>query len=871
MGMKDIRMKHITIGIIAHVDAGKTTLSEGILFESGEIKKAGRVDNKDTVFDTDEQERERGITIFSKQGEFKYQDTEFTLLDTPGHVDFAAEMERNLQVLDYAILVISGSDGVQSHTRTLWRLLKQYKIPCFIFVNKMDQPDNDRNAILANLKLELSDAVIDMKSDNYLEEIAINSNDETLLESYMEQGTIADFDIRKLVYERRIVPCYFGSALKLDGIKELLSGLDMYTQEITYPEEFGARVYKITRDEKGNRLTHLKVMGGKLKVKDGILETEDGDVEKVNQIRIYNGESYVTKDEVVAGTVCAVTGLTGSHAGQGIGSFGTNNMELIEPVISYRMTFDYNVSARQLYPKIKELEEELPELMTSWDERDESIYIKLMGQMQIEVLTNLIKERFKVVPIFDEGRITYKETVAAPVIGVGHFEPLRHYAEAHIRIEPGEIGSGIEIAADCSEDILDKNWQRLIMTHLRERTFLGTAVGGVLTDVKFTVINGRAHTKHTEGGDFRQATYRAVRQGLMEAGTVILEPYYNFIIDIPDNMIGRAMTDIENKFGTINAPELHNGRAILKGYGPVSTLRDYQINLNAYTSGNGTMSVSLRGYAPCHNEEEVCANSRYDAEADTRNPSSSVFCEHGSGFIVPWDQVKSYMHVFDEEEKQYDTEIKEIRSRETFDYSIGLDEIDQIFAKTFASNKKSEKSSYKKKHTVVSSHSANYRSGDTGSRMSKADSVVNSFANREKLLVVDGYNVIFAWENLSDIAKDNINAAKDKLISVMSNLRTLIDEEILIVFDGYKNKGSKGSEEILEDVKVVHTKEDVTADAFIERFTHDNIKKYDITVASSDGLIQTITRGNGCKVISSRNLYEIMVNEEKQLRENYNL
>lgn len=860
-------MKHITIGIIAHVDAGKTTLSESLLFESGVIRKLGRVDSRDTLLDSDEQERQRGITIFSKQAEFTYGETSFTLLDTPGHVDFAAEMERTLQVLDYAVLVISGSDGVQAHTRTLWRLLRQYNIPAFLFVNKMDQPNNERNKILSQIQNELSDAIVCIDEENGIdyEELAVGSSDEEVLDYYMEHGNIPCDMIARLIKNRRIFPCYFGSALKLSGVTSLMRGMDIYSLETNYGEEFGARVYKITRDEKGKRLSHIKLVGGKLKVKDVVYQDEDGNTEKVNQIRIYNGSSYETTDVISAGRVCTITGPVSTYAGQGLGCSKKNDMELIEPVISYRIKFDDKVSPRRLYPELKQLEEELPELKLEWHEADESIYIKLMGQVQIEILTNIIKERFGTVPSFDEGRISYKETIADTVIGVGHFEPLRHYAEVHLRIEPGEVGSGIEICADCSEDVLDKNWQRLIMTHLRERSFVGVAVGGQLTDVKFTVINGRAHTKHTEGGDFRQATYRAVRQGLMEAQNVVLEPYYNFVLDIPDNMVGRAMTDIENRFGTIESPELSNGRAIIRGYGPVATLRDYQINVNAYTSGAGSIAVSLRGYAPCHNQDEVIDESGYDAESDMRNPSSSVFCAHGSGFIVPWDQVKAYMHVFDEEEKKYNTSTPEIRSRENFDYSIGLDEIETIFAKTFSANKKEERNRFNRKR-IVSEYTPSYTVCGK-----KASEKRETIVKREKMLLVDGYNVIFGWDYLAELARDNMDAAKDKLISVLSNYQAIDSHYTLVVFDGYKVKDNRGSEEIKEDIHIVYTKEGETADSYIERYTHDKVRKYDITVATGDGLIQTITRGNGCRIVSPGDLYHQIEEEIKNLRETYGL
>lgn len=855
--------KHIVIGVLAHVDAGKTTLSEAILYSTGVRKTLGRVDNQDTMFDHNEMERSRGITIYSKQAELTLANTEVSLLDTPGHVDFAPEMERTLQVLDYAILVISASDGIQAHTRTLWRLLKQYEIPVFLFVNKMDQPDNDANMILSDLQRELDDACVSFtkyrdgtvtENENYLEDIAMASGSEELLESFMESGDISREDIVDLIRSRCLFPCYFGSALKLQGVDELLDGLDTYTKGYeTSQSGFGARVYKITRDNSGERLIHLKIMSGTLRVRDVVGE------EKIHQIRVYHGEHFETLLEISSGRVCTVTGLNSVTAGQGLGVYAANNMELIEPVLSYRLAFDKEVSQRKLYPQLKTLEEEMPELNLNWDEKNESIQIMLMGQVQMEVLTQVIKQRFGVVPSFDTGTILYKETVADTVIGVGHFEPLRHYAEVHIRIEPGEPGSGIEVNFDCSEDILDKNWQRLIATHLLERTHVGVRLGCPLTDVRFTVINGKAHNKHTEGGDFRQATYRAVRQGLMEAETVILEPFYNFTLEIPANMVGRAMTDIENRHGTMEAPQLIGESAIIKGYGPVASLLDYQIHVNAYTSGSGSMSVSFRGYEVCHNPEEVLQNSNYDPEKDLKNPSSSVFCAHGSGFIVPWNEVKAHMHVKDQVESYILQSTFGGTSRESFDYSIDLEEIDAIFNRTFRSNQKEGKQGFKKKKPV----SLLYDSA-------KIKRSVPS-GKRKKLLLVDGYNVIFAWNNLAEIAQDNIDAAKDKLVSVLSNYRGIADTEICVVFDGYRVKGNHGSDTFSEDIRVVHTKEGETADQYIEQFTHNKTAEYDITVATSDGLIQTITRGVNCHILSSRELYLAIEKAAEELRKEYKI
>ena len=680
------------------------------------------------------------------------------------------------------------------------------------------------------------------------------SEDETILNTYMEQGALSDTCIQTMIKQRQIIPCYFGSALKGIGVDALLNGLDAYTTDAyqTLTEApFGARVYKITRDEKGNRLAHIKVMQGSLSVRDTIGE------EKVTQIRIYNGEYYQTVQTVTAGHICSITGLETIQAGDGIGNYNDNPMACIEPVISYSITFDETVSARLMYSKIKDLDEELPELHLSWNEPTETIQIMLMGPVQIEILTQLIKNRCGVVPTFDSGKILYKETIAQPVIGVGHFEPLRHYAEAHIRIEPAERGSGVDASLDCSEDILAKNWQRLVYTHLLERTHRGTKIGAPLTDVHFTVINGRAHTKHTEGGDFRQATYRAVRQGLMEAGTIILEPEYDFTLEIPASMIGHAMTDLQSMYAVMEAPEQLGDRAIIRGHGPVATLRDYQLHVRAFTKGQGEFQVSFRGYMPCHNEEEVIQTHPYDPEADLRNPTSSVFCAHGSGFLVPWDQVKAYMHVSDATDTEQEQAEYTVHSRENFDYSIGLDEIDAILSGQTA-NQNAKKQIYKKK---IVRHTETY----TG----KASKVI--VTPKEKRLIVDGYNVIFAWESLTELAKTNLDAAKDKLISLLSNYQGITGVKTLLVFDGYKVKGNHGSTTVQEDIEIVHTKENQTADQFIEAYTHENEGQYQMTVATSDGLIQTITRGAGCQIISSRELYSAMEAAAKELREMYDI
>lgn len=855
-------MKYITLGLVAHVDAGKTTLSEELLYESGVRKVLGRVDNGDTMLDNNEMERNRGITIFSKQAVIADASDSITILDTPGHVDFAAEMERTLQVLDYAVLVISASDGIQAHTRTLWRLLRDYNIPVFVFVNKMDQPDNDQSKLLEELT-ELSEDMIAftdyqagmvITDPDMYENIAVASGDETVLDYYFEHQSIPQDTICELIHKRKIFPCYFGSALKGQGVSELLNGLKRYTLDLYTDRQelpFGARVYKITRDDKGNRLTHIKIMQGTLGIREMI-----GD-EKVTQIRCYNGESYETPSVVYAGQTCTVTGSDTTKAGDGLGDCEQNKMTCMEPVITYDLQFEPGISARLMYAKIKDLDEELPELHLMWQEQSETIQIMLMGPVQIEILTELIKQRCGVVPIFDSGQILYKETIADSVIGVGHFEPLRHYAEAHILIEPAERGSGVDAALDCSEDVLSKNWQRLIYTHLLERTHRGTKIGAPLTDVHFTVINGRAHNKHTEGGDFRQATYRAVRQGLMEAGTIILEPEYDFTLTVPVSMIGRAMTDLESMYAVMEPPVQTEDTAVIQGHGPVATLRDYQLHVRRFTRGLGDFSVSFRGYMPCHNEEEVIAGMHYDPEADLKNPTSSVFCAHGSGFVVPWDQVKAYMHVQDTITSGTDIPVCEVKSRENFDYTIGLDEINVILSGQTA-NQNAKKQTYKKK---LAAHTDSYISHTSG--------VIAP--PKEKLLIVDGYNVIFAWESLNELAKTNLDAAKDLLVSILSNYQGITGIQTLLVFDGYKVKGNHGSQSEQEGIQIVHTKENQTADQFIESYTHENNRCYDMTVVTSDGLIQTITRGAGCHILSSRELYTRIEQSVMELRETYNI
>jgi len=854
-------MKNITLGIVAHVDSGKTTLSEAILYKMGFIKEYGRVDNGDCFLDTDYMERKRGITIFSKQANFTIKDSYFSLIDTPGHVDFSAEMERSLQVLDYAILVINGSEGVKGHTLTLWRLLKAYNIPTFIFVNKMDMHDCNKHNILHELRQRLCSGIFDFSqssnlSDNY-EDIALSAgeyeNFKYVFDDFLEQDTISLKNISVLIKNRIIFPCYFGSALKLLGIEELLQGIYNYSF-VQYPtESFGGKVFKITRDYQGNRLVHLKITSGELKVKDQI----NGD-EKVNQIRIYSGDKFITVDKVEAGKICTVLGLATARFGQGLGVEKDTNMTLIEPVLSYELICPPEISKRKVFPELKSLEEEFTELALEWIEGNESIKVKVMGEVQIEILQNLIKDRYGFVPEFGVGKITYKETITNSVIGVGHFEPLRHYAEVHLLIEPAEPGLGIVVESDCSEDVLNRHWQRLIMTHIKEKTHKGVLTGSELTDVIVTVINGKAHNKHTEGGDFRQATYRAIRQGLMEAESILLEPFYEFVLCIPATMVGKAMTDIEAMYGRMEPPDIRGDEAIIRGKAPVSTIRDYQIHLNAYTKGCGNITLTFCGYEKCHNPSEVMENISYNPDEDIENPSSSVFCSHGAGVIIPWYEVKDNMHVFDDSKSsEYVYDYSDMKKNKEFDYSIGNDEIDSILAKTYYSNQKESKQNFNKKKPPE------YHFKASNPKIYKAP--------KDKLLIVDGYNVIFAWEELKSLAETNILSAKDKLTSILSNYKGMVEHEIVIVFDGYKAKENKGEEVFIEDIKVIHTKEGQTADNYIEQFAHNNTDKYNITVASSDGMIQQITRGLNCTIMSSRELDIHIKNTLQEFRENFNI
>lgn len=898
-------MKKLVVGILAHVDSGKTTLSESMLYTAGKIRKLGRVDHKDAYLDTDAQERERGITIFSKQAIFTYDGMEITLLDTPGHVDFSAEMERTLQVLDYAILVINGMDGVQSHTDTLWKLLKRYEIPTFIFVNKMDMEGTDKDAVFQNIRKKLDGDCVDFSSGDRDEQIAMA--DERLLDTYLDSGMVEVEDIIEAILDRKIFPCFWGSALKLSGVQELLDAMNTYMVMPAYNAEFGGRIFKISRDAKGERLTYMKVTGGSLKCREQIEGTEG----KVNQIRIYSGARYETVEEASAGTVCAVTGLGETSAGQGVGCEQENVFAGLEPVLSYKVSYPEDKDAVVVLRDIRQLEEEEPELHVEFAQETGEIFVKVMGQVQLQVLTQIIKDRFGYLISFGMGRIIYKETLAEPVMGVGHFEPLRHYAEVHLLMEPLEPGSGMQFDTICSEDVLDKNWQRLILTHLEEKEYRGVLTGAPITDMKITVTAGRAHQKHTEGGDFRQATYRAVRQGLMMGECRLLEPVYAFRLEIPTEMTGRAMNDITRMHGRFAQPEIEGEMSILTGTAPVATMQEYQQDVMAYTRGQGKLSCTLQGYEPCHNEDEVLAASTYDPELDMANPASSVFCAHGAGYIVDWYDVYDMMHVKEDpgfalagmedvlrnitsEPTEADEDNRKRMARERQDAGAPVydeKELEDIFVRTYGSNSRENaaynKAGFNRHNKSVSeadwyvkkaaehgkSKTAGAQTPSVGSKTADTGIARPGAYRKQKgekeYLLVDGYNVIFAWDDLKALAAVNIDSARDKLIDVMSNYQGYVGCELILVFDAYKVKQNPGSITKHGNIHVVYTKEAETADMYIEKTTHELGRKYKVTVASSDGLEQLIIMGQGALRMSSRGLREEVERVNQILRNDY--
>ena len=873
--------KQITMGILAHVDAGKTTLSEGILYTCKAIRKLGRVDHQDAFLDTNTLERNRGITIFSKQAECTLGEFGMTFLDTPGHVDFSAEMERTLQVLDYAILVISGADGVQGHTETLWRLLSRYQIPVFLFINKMDQPGTDREALLAEVKEKLDANCVEFSADQtdeeWKEQVAVC--DEQVMEAYLEGEEISREQIRQMIRERKLFPCYFGSALKMTGVEEFLDDLKLRIRETSYPETFGAKIYKITRDNQGERLTHMKITGGTLKVKSVLSNGRPGETgegiwqEKVNQIRIYSGEKYTMVSEVKAGTVCAVTGLTATYPGQGLGSEQASDMPVLEPVLSYRIGLPTEVNVHQALLQLRQLEEEEPLLHIVWNETLGEIYAQVMGEVQIEILKSLIKERFGMAVTFDEGNIVYKETILEPVEGVGHFEPLRHYAEVHLLLEPGETGSGLTFTTDCSEDVLDRNWQRLILTHLEEREHKGVLIGAPITDMKITLLTGRAHIKHTEGGDFRQATYRAVRQGLRKAKSQLLEPYYEFRLEVPSEQVGRSMTDIQKMLGEFDPPKTEGEMTVLTGSAPVVTMRDYQKEVISYTSGRGRLSCTLKGYYPCHNQEEVVEAVGYDPEADLENPTGSVFCAHGAGFVVNWDQVEEYMHVesgWNAPAGQETKPEKPVTARnwkeENEKYLATEKELEEIFERTYGPIRKLGEEPPAGRS--VKGWKKSRRDPLEGYGKSSSDYKQKKTPDGEKeYLLVDGYNIIFAWEDLKELAAVNIDGAREKLMDILCNYQGFKKSTLILVFDAYKVKGNPGSVETYHNIHVVYTKEAETADQYIEKTVHEIGRKYRVTVATSDQLEQVIILGQGGQRMSARELLEDVIEVSHQIRE----
>ena len=852
--------QHICIGLLAHVDAGKTTLAESLLYHTGAIRKMGRVDHQNAFLDTYELERARGITIFSKQAGFTLGDREVVLLDTPGHVDFSAEMERTLQILDYAVLIIGGTDGVQGHVETLWRLLRQYKIPVFLFINKMDQDGANPAEILKELQGRLDEKCIDFTASQPQEEFMENLAmcDETVLETYLEEGEISKEQVRELIARRKVFPCYFGSALKSQGIQEFLEGLETYMKVPDYPDAFGAKVYKISRDEKGSRLTHMKITGGSLKVKQ-VLSGEDWE-EKADQIRIYSGAGFEAVKEVPAGAVCAVTGLTRTHAGQGLGIEQTSGEPLLIPVLNYEIQLPEECDVHQMFLKLRQLEEEEPELHIVWNPQLNEIHAQVMGEVQIEILKNMIQERFGISVEFGSGNIVYKETIEEPVEGTGHFEPLRHYAEVHLLLEPGEPGSGLEFAVSCSEDMLDKNWQRLILTHLEEKAHKGVLTGSDITDMKITLVAGKAHLKHTEGGDFRQATYRAVRQGLRKARSVLLEPVYEYRLEVPSDMVGRAMTDIQKMYGTFQGPEIEGEMSVLTGVAPVVNMGGYQSEVTAYTRGRGRLSCTLKGYQPCHNAEEVIEAAGYEPDADMENPTGSVFCAHGAGFVVNWDEVDTYAHIQTElglEETDQETIMKTQPAQpyKSFD-EIRLDqeELEEIFTRTYGPIRRERNAFQKASRTVTAPASP---------RKSKPKEPEKEY------LLVDGYNIIFAWEDLNELAKVNIEGARNKLMDILCDYQGYKKCTLILVFDAYKVEGGQGSVQKYHNIHVVYTKEAETADQYIEKTVHEIGKKYHVTVATSDALEQVIILGQGADRLSARNLREEIQRMKEEIREDY--
>lgn len=848
--------RSIVLGVLAHVDSGKTTLSEAMLYRAGVIRKLGRVDHRDAFLDTDALERARGITIFSKQALLDAGQTHITLLDTPGHVDFSAEAERTLQVLDYAVLVISGPGGVQSHTETLWQLLRRYRIPTFVFINKMDLPGPTRAELLEQLNRRLGEGFVDFGADPAARDEALALCDERLMDAWLEQGALEDGQILPAIARRHVFPCWFGSALRLDGVDPLLEGLDRFTRPAPALSAFGAAVFKVSQDEQGARLTWLRVTGGELKVKD-LLSGEGPEgpwAEKANQLRLYSGTKYTLAERVGPGQVCAVTGLTQCRPGQGLGAQRDSEPPALEPVLSYQVLLPEGTDAHAALDKLRRLEQEDPQLHVVWNETLGQIHLQLMGEIQLEVLRTLLAQRFGLEVSFGPGGILYKETITEPIEGVGHYEPLRHYAEVHLKLEPLPPGSGMQYAADCREEVLDKNWQRLVLTHLEEKQHLGVLTGAPLTDMKITLIAGKAHLKHTEGGDFRQATYRAVRQGLMMGKSQLLEPWYSFRLEVPAENIGRAITDIQRREGTFDPPETGLETAVLTGTAPVATLRDYPVELAGYTHGRGRISLTPVGYRPCHNAAQVIAESGYQPQHDLDNPADSVFCAHGAGFVVSWADVRSHMHVdsgWGKSQRPADA-APAPSPRRAAAYWATLEEdaeLMKIFERTYGPIKRDPLAAFR-----------------PVKKTERPDFAAQSWTIAPEYLLVDGYNLIFAWEELSALAKQSLDAARTRLADILCNYQGYKKCVVILVFDAYRVPGSPGAIEQYHNIHIVYTKEAETADMYIERVTHEIGKQRRVRVVTSDGAEQIIILGHGALRVSSRLFQQEVEEVEREIR-----
>ena len=853
-------MKKLTVGILAHVDSGKTTLSEALLYTTGNIRKFGRVDHADTFLDTHELERARGITIFSKQAMLYGNDFEFTLLDTPGHVDFSSETERTLCVLDAAILVISGIDGVQSHTETLWRLLRKHSIPTFIFVNKMDVPSADRETLMRGITKRLSPSCIEEDRLSSFDDVSMC--DEALMEKYFETGSLSHEDISSAVSSAKLFPCYFGSALKNQGADRLLSGICEYMKQPQYPDSFGARIYKISRDENGKRLVHLKVTGGALCVRDSLSgKTASGEEwnEKIDGIRIYSGAKFESVTEVPAGTVCAVTGLSMAASGDTLGFEKELPVPVLEPVFNYRVILPEKAAPVTAYSKLKLLEEEEPTLRITFDRRLSEIKLLLMGQIQLEIIKNLISTRLLMDVSFDAGRVVYRETIADTVEGVGHYEPLRHYAEVHLILEPAERGTGLSFCSDCSTDELLRSWQRLILTHLEEKTHVGVLTGAPITDMKITLVAGRAHKKHTEGGDFREATYRAVRHGLRRAKSVLLEPYYNYEITVPDSMTGRVMTDMQRFGAVMNPPESDGEMTTVTGHAPVSKIQHYGLELADFSHGKGRIICTLRGYEECADAQKVIEEIGYDADADLENSCDSVFCAHGAGFLVKWDEVENYMHIEsvlnrDNEAIEQQLEIK--RRAENYLASVASDtELMAIFERTYGPIRKRDggKVRHEAPKSIV--------------EKPKAPKAKPQIFDGEEYLLVDGYNIIFAWDELKKQASQSLDLARTTLIHRLCNYQGFCGTKIILVFDAYRVKKNPGSVENFRNISVVYTKEAETADSYIQKVSHELSKKHRVRVATSDAAEQMIILGSGALRVPAAAFHKEVKDAESAIRE----